>query len=284
MLVDIHAHLNFRAFDSDRDEVIKRTHEGGVRCINVGTQLDTSKKALAIAERFDGMYATVGLHPIHTERSYQDPKELDEAYADRASLRGANTGFISREEVFDFAAYESLARRKKVVAIGECGLDYFRLGEQSKAKQRAALLMQIDLAARIGKPLMIHCRDAHDDLIAILRDEQTKRKNALWGNVHFYSGTLEQAHAYIALGFTISFTGVITFARDRDEIIKSIPLEYLMVETDAPYAAPVPHRGKRNEPLYVFEVAKRIAQLRGTTLEDIARITTQNAGRVFGIT
>lgn len=284
MLVDIHAHLNFRAFDDDRSDVIKRAQEGGVRCINVGTQRDTSEKALAIAERFDGMYATVGLHPIHTERGYHDPKELDEEYADRASSRGAaNAGFVSREEVFDPTAYELLARHEKVVAIGECGLDYFRLGEQSKVKQRTALLMQIDLAARIGKPLMFHCRDAHDDLITILRDEQTKRKNALWGNIHFYSGTLEQARAYIALGFTLSFTGVITFARDRDEIIKNIPLEYLMIETDAPYAAPVPHRGKRNEPLYVFEVAKRIAQLRGITPEEIARVTAENAKRAFQI-
>lgn len=275
MFVDIHAHLNFHAFAKDRDEVIKRTLAGGTRVINVGTQQSTSRAALALAEAYDGLYATVGLHPIHTDKSFHDEQEVGEGGEE----------FTSRGEKFDAELYRELATHPKVVAIGECGLDFYRLGAETKAKQEEAFRAHIALALalELDKPLMIHCRDAHEEVLAILREYKKEAGERLRGNIHFYSGTLSQAQEYWRLGFTLSFTGVITFARDRDEMIKILPLEAIMIETDAPYVAPTPNRGKRNEPLYVIEVARKIAQLRGVPLEEIAQATTANAKRVFGI-
>lgn len=273
MLVDIHSHLNFHAFAHDRDEVIRRTLEGGVRVINVGTQQDTSRAALTLAEAYDGLYATVGLHPIHTDKSFHDTEELGEGGGE----------FASRGEKFDAEFYRELALHPKVVAIGECGLDFYRLETETKEKQEETFRAHVTLALEVGKPLMIHCRDAHEEVLTTLREYKKEAGERLRGNVHFYSGTLEQAQEYWQLGFTLSFTGVITFARDRDELIKTLPLEAIMIETDAPYVAPIPHRGKRNEPLYVIEVARKIAELRGISLEKVAEVSTANAKRVFGI-
>ena len=273
MLGDIHAHLNFHAFAHDRNEVIKRTLAGGVRVINVGTQQSTSRAALTLAQAYDGLWATVGLHPIHTDKSFHDTAELGEGGGE----------FAGRGEKFDAEFYRELAIHPKVVAIGECGLDFYRLEAETKTKQEEAFRAQIALALELDKPLMIHCRDAHEEVLAILREYKKEAEERLRGNIHFYSGTLEQAREYWRLGFTLSFTGVITFARDRDEIIKTLPPEAIMIETDAPYVAPAPYRGKRNEPLYVVEVARKIAELRGIPLEEVAETTAANAKRVFSI-
>lgn len=268
-LFDVHTHVQFAAFKDDWREVIKRALDKQVWLINVGTQKDTSLAAIELAKNYDeGVYATVGLHPIHTEKSYHDAQELS-----------GGEGFESRGEEFDYEYYKKLAENHKVVAIGECGLDYYRLGEETKKKQREAFEKQIQLAEEIGKPLMIHCRNAFADLISIFESKILNLKSP--GVIHFFSGTKDDAKKLMDLGFSFSFGGVITFALDYDEVIKYIPLDRILLETDAPYVAPVPHRGKRNEPVYVIEVAKKITEIKKISLEEVAETTFKNAQRIF---
>jgi len=265
--IDIHSHVNFNAFDADREEVIKRALENDTWVINVGTQIDTSRKAIEIAEKYkEGVYAIVGLHPIHTSASFHDKHEFGEEGKE----------FTSRGEIFDKEKYRELLQNPKVVGIGECGLDYYRLDSDSIEKQKEAFIAQIELANEFNKPLMLHIRQAYQDALAILK-EHTKVK----GNIHFFAGSLEEAKAFIELGFTLSFTGVITFTHDYDEVIKNIPLEMIMSETDAPYVAPVPYRGKRNEPVYVSEVVKRIAEIKNLPESEVAEAIISNARRVY---
>ena len=242
--------------------------------VNVGTQKDTSAKAVGFTEKYlEGVYATVGLHPIHTEKSYHDAQEL--------GTSNEVLEFTSRGEEFDYDHYKKLAQHPKVVAIGECGLDYYRLGEESKEKQKAAFLQQIELAKEIKKPLMIHCRSAFSDLIDILVACHLSLVTP--GVVHFFSGTQDDAKKLMDLGFSFSFGGVITFARDYDEVVKYIPLDRILLETDAPYVSPVPYRGKRNEPVYVVEVAKKIAEIKAVEGDEIARRTVENTHRIFPV-
>ena len=265
--IDIHSHVNFNAFDADREEVIKRALENDTWVINVGTQIDTSRKAIEIAEKYkEGVYAIVGLHPIHTSASFHDKHEFGEEGKE----------FTSRGEIFEKEKYRELLKNPKVVGIGECGLDYYRLDSDSIEKQKEAFIAQIELANEFNKPLMLHIRQAYQDALAILK-EHTKVK----GNIHFFAGSLEEAKAFIELGFTLSFTGVITFTHDYDEVIKNIPLEMIMSETDAPYVAPVPYRGKRNEPVYVSEVVKRIAEIKNLPESEVAEAIISNARRVY---
>lgn len=272
--IDIHTHLNTAAFDADREEVIKRTLEAGVACINVGTQKDTSKSAVEIAKKYDGMYAAVGLHPVHTSASFHDKQELGDF----------GKAFTSRGEVFEYEYYKELASDPKVVAIGECGLDYFREpSDEVQKKQVEVFEMQIALANEIQKPLMLHLRsgpsgNAYKDAAEILK-KQAKVK----GNSHFFAGSLEDAKVFWGMGYSTSFTGVITFTHDYDEVIRQAPLELIHVETDAPYVAPVPYRGKRNEPIYVVEVVKKIAELRGKKPTDLQNALLENAKRLFPV-
>ncbi len=270
--LDIHTHLNTAAFDGDREEVIGRTLDAGVHCINVGTQRDTSSSAVEITKKYDGMYAAVGLHPIHTSASFHDKQELGDF----------GKAFTSRGEVFDYDFYKELASDPKAVAIGECGLDYFRQPEEeAKKKQIETFEMQIALANELGKPLMLHLRsgpggNAYQDAAAIL-EKQAK----VLGNSHFFAGSLQDAKRFWDMGYSTSFTGVITFTHDYDDVIKAAPLELIHAETDAPYVAPAPYRGKRNEPLYVVEVVKKIAELRGVTFETIRTALFENAHHVL---
>ncbi|MEK9183917.1 MAG: TatD family hydrolase, partial [Patescibacteria group bacterium] len=186
---------------------------------------------------------------------------------------------------FDANYYRNLAKNHKVAAIGECGLDYFH--KNNKEKQKEIFKKQIELALELDKPLIIHCRQAHDDVLDILN---SYRGSMLRGNIHFFSGDWEQAQKYFNLGFLISFTGVITFpplrragTGDYDEIIKKAPLEKIMVETDAPFVTPVPYRGQRNEPFYVKEVAQKLAEVKGLSYEEVAKATTDNAVKLFNI-
>ncbi len=166
----------------------------------------------------------------------------------------------------------------KVVAIGECGLDYYRMEPESIEKQKKAFIEQVELANEIGKPLMLHIRNAYKDALEILK-QYAKVK----GDVHFFAGTSEDAKGFLDFGFTLSFTGVITFTHDYDEVIKNIPLDMIMSETDSPYVTPVPYRGKRNEPSYVREVVKKIAEIKGLPEEEVAKAIIANAKRVFAI-
>lgn len=280
-LFDIHTHVQFAAFRDDADLVIQRALDAGIWMINVGTQKDTSAKAVELAEKYpEGVYATVGLHPLHTEKSYHDAQELGLFSNSQEFKNTKGMEFTSRGEEFDYAYYKKLAAHPKVVAIGECGLDYYRLDEETKEKQKSVFLQQIELAADIKKPLMIHCRKAFGDLIGVLQATSYKLKPS---TVHFFSGAKDDAQKLLDMGFSFSFGGVITFARDYDEVVKYIPLERILLETDAPYVAPVPYRGKRNEPVYVVEVAKKVAELKSASWEEVAAKTATNTRLLFGI-
>jgi len=266
---DAHTHVNFVAYKDDREETFARAIEQEVGMNIVGTQYDTSKFAVELAEAHESVFATIGLHPIHTSKSYHDEKELGEGGKE----------FTSRGEVFDTKAYETLGQSKKVIAIGECGLDYYRLEEETKKVQAESFVQQIELANALNKPLMLHIRNAYEDALEILKAHANVR-----GDVHFFAGDWNTAKKFLDAGFTLSFTGVITFARDYDEVVRNAPLDMLLSETDAPYVTPAPHRGKRNEPHYVEHVVKAIAEIRGESFERIREQLLANAQRVFGIT
>lgn len=265
---DAHTHVNFVAYDDDREATILRAKDARIAMNVVGTQIDTSASAVALAEAYDNVYATIGLHPIHTSKSFHDEKELGEG----------GKAFTSRGEQFDVANYRKLAEHPCVIAIGECGLDYYRAEGDTKAVQENTFIEHIELANSVGKPLMLHIRNAYEDALAILKAHAKVR-----GDVHFFAGDWAIARQFLDLGFTLSFTGVITFARDYDEVVKNAPLDMLLSETDAPYVTPAPFRGKRNEPLYVTHVVDKIAAIRGEATESVAEALCTNARRVFGI-
>lgn len=278
--LDAHTHVQFSAYDADREEVIRRARDAGVLMVNVGTQHDTSRAAVTLAEKYEGLYAAVGLHPIHTSASFHDVDELGGGEAAKA--------FTSRGEIFDVEYYRALALHPKTVAIGECGLDYYRFDEKEDreekiAKQKAALFAQIELSGEVKKPLMIHCRNAFADLIALLKENRTRLIGANPGIIHFFTGTPDEAHALLGLGFSFTFGGVITFARSYDEIIKRMPPDRLLSETNAPLVAPVPYRGKRNEPAYVIEIVKKLAELKNVSVDEMREQIAQNASRIFGV-
>jgi len=273
MLVDTHSHLNFNAFKDDHDEVIGQCLKNDIWLINVGSQYETSKRAVEIAEKYDqGVYAAIGLHPIHAIPNPIDVNEVE-------------PGFTTKPEIFDPQKYEALAQSKKVVAIGEIGLDYaYVKTEEDKQAQKESFKQQLALAQKLSLPVILHCRNAWEDLVKILQEfheVQNTKYEIRSGVGHFFSGTKEDAEALIEMGFLISFTGVITFTKDYDNLIKEIPLEKLMVETDCPYVTPIPFRGKKNLPLYVKYVAERIAELQGVSFSEVAKITTENAKKLF---
>lgn len=265
---DAHTHVNFVAYNDDREATILRAKDAGVIMNVVGTQFDTSRSAVELAEKYENIFATIGLHPIHTSKSYHDEKELGEGGKE----------FTSRGEQFNIAAYEKLGQSARVIAIGECGLDYYRLEENTKDVQIKNFIQQIELANKLKKPLMLHIRNAYEDALEVLKAHAKVK-----GDVHFFAGDWKTAKKFLDFGFTLSFTGVITFTHDYDEVIQSAPLDMLLSETDAPYVTPVPHRGKRNESAYIPLVVKRIAEIRGEDFGVVAERIFKNARRVFGI-
>jgi len=281
--IDIHSHTNFKLFDEDRDAVIARALSNDVWVINVGTQYDTSRKAVEMTNKYDGVYATIGLHPIHTTASYHDESELGKEGQE----------FSSRGEVFDKNKYKELVKLGKVVAIGECGLDYYHLNEDTIEKQKVAFISQIELANELGLPLMLHIRNNEEDLSRNAYSESLdilKKYSKVKGDVHFFAGSLEDAKNFIDFGFTLSFTGVITYPPRKngkgcnyEEIIKNIPLDMIMTDTDSPYVAPIPYRGQRNEPVYVKEIVRKIALFKGLSEKKVAEATVLNAKRLFDI-
>lgn len=255
--IDIHCHLDFADYGQDRVAVINRMKENGVGAITIGTSLEDSKEALKTAEANENIWACIGT----------PPKEG------------------TAEPEFNESEFEKLVVHPKVVAIGECGLDYLKLEgnseviEKIKAQQKKVFIQQIEFAIKHNKPLMLHLRDAFDDAYEILKSYEGKVR----GDLHFFTGKLEMAQKFIDLGFTISFIGLITYVRDFDKIIKNVPLEALQAETDAPFVAPVPHRGERNEPSYVTQVYAKIAEIRGEDPEMVRLQLLKNARRVFGV-
>ncbi len=260
--VDAHCHLQFDAYTDDRDFIIKQMREQNVSAVVVGCDLESSRQAAALAETHDNLVAAIGLHPAHAP-----------------------------QEVFNHEAYRALAAHPKVVAIGECGLDFFRVEDTTDAavqEQKNLFTMQIALAAELDKPLIIHARptrgtmDAYHDALELLTEAKKAFPN-LRGDMHFFAGGLAEAEACIALGFTVSFTAVITFAREYDAVIRALPLASILAETDAPYVAPVSHRGERNDPLAVIEVVAKIAEIRGDDLETVRTALLSNTMRLFAL-
>ncbi|MDP3985448.1 MAG: TatD family hydrolase [bacterium] len=275
MLIDSHCHVHFPAYNDDRKEVLDRARTLGIRMITVGTNLATSTIACELAQNESSVWASVGMHPSHVAPSAHDAWEGP-----------------TIESNFEIEKYEALARHPKVVAIGECGLDFYRIPETMSReayieKQEKLLRTQLDMAHRLDLPVIIHCRDAHEKLTGILKEYIDESKLARRGVIHCFTGTRGEAEKHVALGFYISFTGIVTFAPKKGrenpliEAVKSVPADRILVETDAPYLAPEPYRGKRNEPAFVREVAESIARMRSTSFEEMAKQTTENAERLF---
>ena len=274
--IDIHGHVNFPVYDPDRAEVIKRCDENNIGLINVGTDFETSYSAVELAKKYSNMWAIIGLHPVHAGESHNDPTEtgLDE------NKQIGPKSF----QVFDSDKFLPLAKESKVVAIGECGLDYFHSRSEDIDKQKTELEKQIDFANRVNKPLMLHVRNAKTGPSAYMEVVGMLRARAnVKANFHFFAGDIEDLKNILDIGGTVSFTGVITFARNYDELIKYVPIDRIMSETDCPFVAPAPYRGKRNEPSYVVEVVKTIAKIRGEDEDVVAKQLVQNAKDFFSI-
>ncbi len=335
---DAHTHTHFAAYKDDYRDVIRRALDAGVGLVNVGTQQDTSRRAVEVAHEFanEPVYAAIGLHPIHTAKSYHDESELGGGETAKA--------FTSRGEEFDYEYYKQLALDPKTVAIGECGLDYYhREGAEAemKRRQKEALLEQMKLSGDVKKPLMVHCRDAFKDLIDTLTTNYRLLNADNPGIIHFFTGTKDDARKLLDLGFSFTFGGTVTYppkarihpdnafrreiplgsGEERNDeavlgkqiqqgemttpqpnrgdrsgkdiggmdsmmpdyraLVEYLPLDRILSETDAPYVAPVPHRGKRNEPVYVVETVKKLAEIKGIPLDEMADAIWKNALCVF---
>lgn len=259
--IDVHGHINFpKEYDNDREEVVKHAREAGVGIVTVGVGLESSRQAVELAEKYENNWAIIGIHPIDTASAVAEA---------------------------EFAGIEELAKHSKVVAIGECGLDYFHSKPEDLSRQRELFLRHIQLANLVQKPLMLHIRNgkpnsdndstghnAYQEAIGMLKEYAKVR-----ANFHFFAGTIQDARDIVTMGNMISFTGVITFARNYDEIIKNVPLANIMSETDCPYVAPIPYRGKRCEPAYVIETIKKIAEIRGENFDAVSAQLLENARR-----
>lgn len=286
MFFDSHTHIQFPIYDTDREDAINRAEIAEVKMICVGTQAASSEAAVALARKNPGeIWATAGYHPNHFASAwYHDRKEQKEP----------------KHEEFDARRLRKIAESPEVVAIGEFGLDYYRLNNESrimnkeKEDQQEAFEVQAEIAKDFKKPLMMHCRpsyiktsegkavstdDAYSDALNLLSTYDDLPDKIF----HFYVGSLGMTKKLLDLGAYFTFGGVITFARDYDEVIKYIPIDKILLETDAPYVAPAPYRGKRNEPAYVVETAKKLAEIKNIDLEKIAEQTTKNALTVFKI-
>ncbi len=255
--IDTHAHLEMSDFDKDRGELIKKLQKENIGVVVIGVDKKTSLEAIALADKYENLFATIGYHP-------KDSKED-----------------------FEESQFEDLIKHPKVVAVGECGLEFFRLGsdsEKEKEKQINLFKQQIDFAVQYEKPLVVHCREAHHEVLKILEEKKISAGDKLRGVIHFFSGDIDIAKRYLDLGFYFSFGGVITFADDYNEVIKFIPIERIISETDSPFVAPVPHRGQRNNPLFIKEIVKKIAEIKQGEIGNVKKILVRNAINLFSIT
>lgn len=253
-LIDTHAHLDFPRFDKDREEVIKRAIESGITTIvNIGSSMTSSRNSVELSRRYDKIYSVVGIHPHN---------------ADSFNLN------VSKK-------LKKLSQNKKVVGIGEIGLD-FHYDNSPREKQKQAFRAQLRLAKSLDLPVVIHTRDADQETLEILKEENATE---LGGIMHCFASDKKMAKEILDLGFYIAFGGLITFnnLEDLREVVKEVPINKIIVETDAPYLTPDPYRGKRNEPLYVKYIAEKIAEIKDLSLEEVAEITTKNAKKVYNI-
>ena len=255
MLFDTHAHYDDERFDEDRDALLSSmpAHNVGL-ILNPGCDVETSRKAISYAQKYPFVYAAVGIHPENINENWNN----------------------------DLVVIKEMAESEpRVRAIGEIGLDYYwEKDERARARQQVVFARQMELARELGKPVIVHDRDAHADCLEIAR-----RYKGVSGVFHCFAGSVEMARELLALGYHLSFTGVITFknARRAIEVIREAPLDRLMVETDSPYMAPEPYRGRRNSSLYVHRMVETIAEIKGVAVEEVERITTENGKRLFGI-
>ncbi len=263
--IDVHSHLYFPDYDADREDEIQKMKDARIATISVGVDFESSQKCVELAEKYDNVFACVGQHP----------------------------GDVTGQSVFDERLTE-LAKNSRVVAMGECGLDYFRLdpvrAEEIKKVQKKIFERHIALSIETGKPLMLHVRpadkisfDAYRDTLDILESHARVAGKKLRGNAHFFVGDLDALKRFLAIGFTVSFGGVLTFTHDYDEYVKYAPLENILSETDAPFVAPVPYRGKRNSPLYVPEVISAISRIRTENPVVVKYQLRDNAVHSFGL-
>lgn len=296
MLIDTHGHVSFQAFKDDADAVLKHALEGNTWVIMPGTQFSTSQKAVEMAEHYpQGVYAAIGLHPIHLgERRHVDEFELQSditpaLHRGSGEARFSGAGFETKAEEFDYEKYKALGQSKKVVAIGEFGLDYYyepkskTKREAQRMQQKTTFALQLKLAEELQLPVIIHCRKAHEDLLEILK----ARKEKMRGVVHCYTGDLRQAEQFYNLGFYFGFNGLIfkdvPALPNPEEIIASIPLDRIVLETDSPYLVPPQAGIERNEPLFVQYVAEEIARIKKIDIKEVASATTSNAQSLFGL-
>ncbi|HQF57287.1 MAG TPA: TatD family hydrolase [Candidatus Magasanikbacteria bacterium] len=289
-MIDTHCHIQFQGYKDDRDEVILRCIKKGLIMNTIGTQKETSRLAVEIAEKYNNIYATIGLHPVHLFATQVDEEE---------------SKFLSHEEDFDEKYYLNLAKSKKVIGVGECGLDFFHLPNNIDfkiilEKQKKVFIQQFKFAQKNNLTLVVHTRDsepdknlpkAYDEMAKLLA-KLIKKYGKIKGVIHCYSGNWIQAKKFLDLGFYLGFTGIITFpprktnpqpTLDLLEVVKNCPLDKIVVETDAPYLAPQLYRGKKCEPWMVEEVVKEIAKIRGKSVEEIIKITDDNAKKLFNI-
>mgnify|MGYP000105810996 FL=1 len=251
MFVDVHAHLDDKAFDDDRQQVLENIREAGMIVVNAGSDIDTSRFSVELAQNYDFIYACVGVHPHEAAKVSKD--------------------YLSE--------LKELAKSPKVVAIGEIGLDYYYEFSDRKLQQKV-FLEQLELAKSLNLPVVIHSRDAHQDTLNIL-----KKSAPIKGLMHCYSGSFEMARELLKLDFYFSFGGVITFknAKKPKEVVEKLPLDKILLETDCPYLTPEPYRGKRNDPTRIPVIAEKLAELRQTTLQEIKHITYANFTKLFSL-
>jgi TatD DNase family protein len=251
--IDLHAHLNFKDFDTDREQILAEMKEKNVIAFNIGTTYQTSKEGVELAEKYpEQIWALIGSHPVHAPEHEND------------------------------AQFEEFFTNSKVIGIGECGLDYFERGDVKLTPadldiQEKVFRKQIEWSIKYNKPLMLHVRQAYRKTLDILKEYFNPSLLEYRGNAHFFVGTLEEARAFLDLGFSISFTGVITFVEAYRELVEFVPLDHMFAETDSPYVSPVPHRGKRNSPLNVIEIYKKIAEIKKVPLEEVINTIASNA-------
>lgn len=275
---DVHSHLHDKAFKDDAEQIIEEMKGYGVTTVTVGTDLGHSKQAVELAQKHSNIYATIGLHP-----------------ADNVT------------EEFDKEAFTTLLlENEKIVAVGECGLDYhyienfFEKDKETKGlthnkgaeadRQQRIFEEQVQFACEHNLPLMLHGRpskgtmDAYEDMLHILENAKKEHGLKLRGNAHFFVGTIDIAKRFVDIGFTMSFSGVITFTKDYDDVVRYLPITMIHAETDSPYATPAPFRGKRNSPMYVQEIVAKIAVLRGEPFEEVRTHLLENGKRLFELT
>jgi len=254
MLIDSHAHLDMKQFDSDRDQVIDRALSADVRhIITVGIDIKSSLNAVKLTTHYPSIFATAGIHPHNADNANKN----------------------------DLEQIALIAQQDKIIAIGEIGLDFFR-NRSARQNQIEVFTQQLDLAISLNLPVVIHDREAHTETVNIL---SSFKRNGLHGMIHCFSGDYKLAHTFIKMGYYISIPGTVTFnnASQIQDVVRRVPLNKLLLETDAPFLTPLPHRGKRNEPSYIVHTAQKIANLRGISFEEISYQTSKNVCELFNL-